>query len=122
MIHLLNLKKAFRVSWPVNVYVLWLKVISFHCKVRQKQLAIDQLKYELSTEGRRNIEQLNANKQKIASLELQLAQVRHEADEYYKTGLERNLEATALGNQVRDRRLQYDRSAEVKQSQNLNRK
>ena len=69
--------------------------------MRQKQLAVDQLKYELATEARRTADQLSAHKQKIADLELQLAQVRHGADEYYKSGLERNLEATALGNQVR---------------------
>jgi hypothetical protein len=30
-----------------------------------------------------------------------VTQARHDADEFYKTGLERNIDAVALGNQVR---------------------
>ena len=69
-------------------------------KVRQKQLVVDQLQYELTTQGRRATDELGALKQRVTELELQLVQTRREADEYFKSGLERNAEATSLGNQV----------------------
>ena len=70
------------------------------CKVRQKQLSVDQLQYELTTQNRRATDELNTLKQRVTELELQLVQTRREADEYFKSGLERNAEATSLGNQV----------------------
>ena len=70
------------------------------CKVRQKQLSVDQLQYELTTQSRRATDELNTLKQRVTELELQLVQTRREADEYFKSGLERNAEATSLGNQV----------------------
>ena len=69
--------------------------------MRQKQLSADQLQYELSTESRRAADEVAALKQRVAELELQLAQTRREADEYFKSGLERNAQATSLSNQVR---------------------
>lgn len=69
-------------------------------QVRQKQLAMDQLRYELTTQSRRATDELTALKQRVTELELQLTQTRREADEYFKSGLERNAEATSLGNQV----------------------
>jgi hypothetical protein len=36
----------------------------------------------------------------VSELELELSETRKEADEYFKGNLERNMEATALGNQV----------------------
>ena len=39
-------------------------------------------------------------KGRLADLELQLTETRKEADEYYKASIERNLENTALGNEV----------------------
>ncbi|XP_073246831.1 coiled-coil domain-containing protein 57-like [Porites lutea] len=71
-----------------------------HEEVRQKQLAVDQLQYELTTQNRRATDELSALKQRITELELQLIQTRREADEYFKSGLERNAEATSLGNQL----------------------
>ncbi|XP_015762342.1 PREDICTED: coiled-coil domain-containing protein 57-like [Acropora digitifera] len=69
-------------------------------KVRQKQLVVDQLQYELTTQGRRATDELGTLKQRVTELELQLVQTRREADEYFKSGLERNAEATSLGNQL----------------------
>ena len=68
---------------------------------RQKQLAADQLQYELSTQSRRASDETAALKHRLADVELQLAQTRREADEYYKSGLETNAQATSLRNQVR---------------------
>lgn len=69
-------------------------------QVRQKQLAMDQLQYELTTQSRRATDELTALKKRANELELQLTQTRREADEYFRSGLERNAEATSLGNQV----------------------
>jgi SMC interacting uncharacterized protein involved in chromosome segregation len=62
---------------------------------------IDQLEYQLSREHRRSEEEMNALKKQNSDLSLQVTQARYEADEFYKTGLERNIDAVALGNQVR---------------------
>lgn len=69
-------------------------------EVRQKQLSVDQLQYELTTQNRRATDELTALKQRLTELQLQLAQTRKEADEYFKSGLERNTEATSLENQL----------------------
>ena len=70
-------------------------------QVRQKQVNIDQLQYQLTIEHRRTDEEINALKKRNSDLSLQVTQARQEADEFYKTGLERNIDAVALGNQVR---------------------
>ena len=61
---------------------------------------MDQLQYELTTQSRRATDELSILRQRVTDLELQLVQTRREADEYFKSGLERNAEATSLGNQV----------------------
>jgi len=71
-----------------------------HEEVRQKQLSVDQVQYELTTQNRRAADELTALKQRVTELQLQLAQTRKEADEYFKSGLERNAEATSLENQL----------------------
>ncbi|KAL9957035.1 hypothetical protein ACROYT_G038619 [Oculina patagonica] len=71
-----------------------------HEEVRQKQLSLDQLQYELTTQSRRAADELTALKQRVTELQLHLAQTRKEADEYFKSGLERNAEATSLENQL----------------------
>ncbi|XP_028393291.1 uncharacterized protein LOC114517692 isoform X2 [Dendronephthya gigantea] len=65
-------------------------------QVRQKQLNIDQLHYQLTTENRRANEKMNALMQQNSDLKLQVTQARHQADEFYKTGLERNIDAVSL--------------------------
>ncbi|XP_038065963.1 coiled-coil domain-containing protein 57-like isoform X2 [Patiria miniata] len=66
----------------------------------EKQAEIEQLQYELTTSAHRHAGETATLRQRVAELELQLAETRQEADEYYKGGLQTNLEATALGNQV----------------------
>ena len=66
----------------------------------EKQTEIEQLQYELTTSARRYAAESATLRQRVAELELQLAETRKEADEYFKGGLQTNLEATALGNQV----------------------
>ncbi|XP_033102589.1 coiled-coil domain-containing protein 57-like [Anneissia japonica] len=65
-----------------------------------KQAEVDQLQYDISTQMRRHATEVASFRQRIADLELELAETRREADEYYKGGLQTNLEAMALGNQV----------------------
>ncbi|XP_022084931.1 coiled-coil domain-containing protein 57-like [Acanthaster planci] len=66
----------------------------------EKQTEIEELQYELTTAARRHASETASLRKRVAELELQLAETRREADEYYKGGLQTNLEATALGNQV----------------------
>ena len=66
----------------------------------QKQATIEQLQYELSSQQRRHTVEVAGLKGRLADLELQLTETRKEADEYYKASIERNLENTALGNEV----------------------
>ncbi|XP_072167929.1 coiled-coil domain-containing protein 57-like [Diadema setosum] len=66
----------------------------------EKQMEIDQLRYELSTQARRHAAEASSLAQRIGQLELQLAEARREADEYHMGTLQTNLEATALGKQV----------------------
>ena len=63
---------------------------------------MDQLQYEITTQSQRAADELNTLKHRVTELELRLVQTRREADEYFKSGLERNAEATSLGNQVFD--------------------
>uniref|UniRef100_UPI00398E9EE7 coiled-coil domain-containing protein 57 isoform X1 n=2 Tax=Pristiophorus japonicus TaxID=55135 RepID=UPI00398E9EE7 len=69
-------------------------------QARGKQVEIDQLRYELTSQQQRtNMEILRLN-ERIAELELQLVETRREADEYFKGNLQQNLETVALGNEV----------------------
>lgn len=67
---------------------------------REKQVQIDQLEYELGAVKRRTDTEVCSLRQRIADLELQVTEACKEADEYYRAGVERNTEATALANQV----------------------
>lgn len=67
---------------------------------RDKQVEIDQLQYELGATTRRNQAEIASLRQRISDLELQLLEARKEADEYYKGNLERNMEVTALGQEI----------------------
>ncbi|XP_077980528.1 coiled-coil domain-containing protein 57-like [Glandiceps talaboti] len=69
-------------------------------QAKQKQLEADQLSYEIATQQRRYTSEIGMLRQQLAELQLQLAETRKEADEYFKGGMERNLEATALGQEV----------------------
>lgn len=67
---------------------------------RQKQVEIDQLKYELNAQRRRDQSEIGALNQRVGELEIQLVEARKEADEYYRATLERNMEVTSLQQQV----------------------
>ncbi|XP_022315255.2 coiled-coil domain-containing protein 57-like [Crassostrea virginica] len=67
---------------------------------RQKQVEIDQLKYELNAQRRRDQSEIGALNQRVGELEIQLLEARKEADEYYRATLERNMEVTSLHQQI----------------------
>ncbi|XP_078509887.1 coiled-coil domain-containing protein 57 [Lissotriton helveticus] len=69
-------------------------------KVRQKQVDVDQLRYELTHHTQHSALELSTAQQRVAELELQLTEARKEAEEYFKGNLQQNLEAVALGNEV----------------------
>ncbi|XP_078609551.1 coiled-coil domain-containing protein 57-like isoform X2 [Branchiostoma floridae x Branchiostoma japonicum] len=69
-------------------------------EARQKQVENDQLQYDLAAQSKRAAAEVTALRSRVTDLELQLAETRKEADEYYRGGLQRNLEATALWNQI----------------------
>ncbi|XP_067914267.1 coiled-coil domain-containing protein 57 isoform X3 [Heterodontus francisci] len=69
-------------------------------QVRQKQVEIDQLRYELTSQHQRTSAEILRLNERIAELELQLVEARREADEYFKGNLQQNSEAVALGNEV----------------------
>ena len=68
-------------------------------------MTIDQLQYELGAANRRSQTEVAGLRQKVSDLELQLIEARKEADEYYKSNLERNMEGTQLGQEVREQTL-----------------
>lgn len=69
-------------------------------QTRQKQVEIDQLRYELTSQQQRTGSEMLRLNERIAELELQLTETRREADEYFKGNLQQNLETVALGNEV----------------------
>ena len=83
----------------VRIYLIYI-LKSLLLQPREKQVEIDQLQYELGASNRRNQAEIASLRQRISDLELQLLQARKEADEYYKGNLERNMEVTALGQEV----------------------
>ncbi|XP_060700942.1 coiled-coil domain-containing protein 57 isoform X3 [Hemiscyllium ocellatum] len=69
-------------------------------QLRQKQVEIDQLRYELTSQQQRTSAEIVRLNERIAELELQLVEAHKEADEYFKGNLQQNAEAVALGNEV----------------------
>ncbi|KAJ1128676.1 hypothetical protein NDU88_007051 [Pleurodeles waltl] len=69
-------------------------------KLRQKQVDVDQLRYELTHHTQESAFELSTAQQRVAELKLQLTEARKEAEEYFKGNLQQNLEAVALGNEV----------------------
>ncbi|GCC26003.1 hypothetical protein chiPu_0004417 [Chiloscyllium punctatum] len=69
-------------------------------QLRQKQVEIDQLRYELTSQQQRTSAEIVRLNERIAELELQLVEAHREADEYFKGNLQQNAEAVALGNEV----------------------
>ncbi|XP_052770763.1 coiled-coil domain-containing protein 57-like isoform X1 [Mya arenaria] len=73
---------------------------------RERQVEVEQLQYELGALTRRSQTELTSLRQKISDLELQLLEARKEADEYYRSNLERNMEATSLQQELSNLKLQ----------------
>ncbi|XP_071106451.1 coiled-coil domain-containing protein 57-like isoform X1 [Haliotis cracherodii] len=67
---------------------------------RQKQVEIDQLQYEVNAGKRRHEAEAAGLRSRVSDLEQQLVETRKEADEYYRSSLERNTEVTALSNEL----------------------
>lgn len=67
---------------------------------RQKQVEVDQLRYDLSARERRNQAEIASMRQRVSDLEMQLAEARKESDEYYRCNLERNMEVTGLRQEI----------------------
>ncbi|XP_046573024.1 coiled-coil domain-containing protein 57-like isoform X2 [Haliotis rubra] len=67
---------------------------------RQKQVEIDQLQYEVNAGKRRHEAEVAGLRSRVSDLEQQLVETRKEADEYYRSCLERNTEVTALSNEL----------------------
>lgn len=69
-------------------------------KPQKKQIALDQLKYELNVSSQRSQSEINNLKKQISELELQLTEARGAADEYHRANLENNIEITTLKNEI----------------------
>ncbi|KAK6478282.1 coiled-coil domain-containing protein 57 isoform X1 [Huso huso] len=69
-------------------------------QVRLKQNECDELRYNLTNQTKRSGVEIAGLRDRVAGLELQLAETRKEAEEYFKGNLQQNLEAVALGNEV----------------------
>ncbi|XP_060080442.1 coiled-coil domain-containing protein 57-like [Ylistrum balloti] len=67
---------------------------------RQKQVEVDQLRYDLSARERRSQAEIASMRQRVSDLEMQLAEARKESDEYYRSNLERNMEVTGLRQEI----------------------
>ncbi|OWF50285.1 coiled-coil domain-containing protein 57-like [Mizuhopecten yessoensis] len=67
---------------------------------RQKQVEVDQLRYDLSARERRSQAEIASMRQRVSDLEMQLAESRKESDEYYRSNLERNMEVTGLRQEI----------------------
>ncbi|KAI0229606.1 Coiled-coil domain-containing protein 57 [Lamellibrachia satsuma] len=67
---------------------------------REKQALVEQLEYKLSAETRRQEALVGSLRHRVSELEVELTEARKEADEYHRVNIERNLEVTALSNQV----------------------
>ncbi|XP_053383312.1 coiled-coil domain-containing protein 57-like [Mercenaria mercenaria] len=77
--------------------------------IKKQRKAIKKLrkvKYELGAATRRSHTELSSLRQKVSELELQLLEARKEADEYYRSNLERNMEVTALDQELSNLKLQ----------------
>ncbi|XP_068118421.1 coiled-coil domain-containing protein 57 [Hyperolius riggenbachi] len=69
-------------------------------KVQQKQAEVSQLQFQLNSEARHSQATIASLQQRRTELELQLAEARKEAEEYFKGNLKQNLETVGLGNEV----------------------
>ncbi|XP_074647544.1 coiled-coil domain-containing protein 57-like [Tubulanus polymorphus] len=69
---------------------------------REKQVEVEQLQYELGAQQRRGQTENSSLRHRLGEIELELAETRKEADEYFRSNLEQNTEVTALRNEISD--------------------
>ncbi|MFT7804226.1 coiled-coil domain-containing protein 57 isoform X1 [Arapaima gigas] len=69
-------------------------------QLHAKQVESDELRFELTNQKKRGAAEEARLRQKLANVEMELEEVRREAEEYQKGSILQNLEAVALGNQV----------------------
>lgn len=67
---------------------------------QQQQLSLDNMKYDAQTQGQIDHQTVATLKERVSQLELQLEQARSEAEVYYKSVMERNMEAMQFSKQV----------------------
>ena len=67
---------------------------------REKQAKVEQLQYKLNAETRRQEALVASLRHRVSELEIELTEARKEADEYHRVNIERNLEVTAISNEV----------------------
>ena len=61
---------------------------------------MEQLQYKLNAETRRQEALVASLRHRVSELEIELTEARKEADEYHRVNIERNLEVTAISNEV----------------------
>ena len=61
---------------------------------------MEQLQYKLNAETRRQGALVASLRHRVSELEIELMEARKEADEYHRVNIERNLEVTAISNEV----------------------
>ncbi|KAJ8283928.1 hypothetical protein COCON_G00027780 [Conger conger] len=69
-------------------------------QTHSKQVQCDELRFELANQKKRAAGEEAGLRQRLAAVEMELDEVRREAEEYQRGSLLQNLEAVALGNQV----------------------
>ncbi|KAG5854296.1 hypothetical protein ANANG_G00036300 [Anguilla anguilla] len=69
-------------------------------QIHSKQVECDELRFELANQKKRAAGEEAGLRQRLAAVEMELDEVRREAEEYQRGSLLQNLEAVALGNQV----------------------
>ncbi|MBN3313492.1 CCD57 protein, partial [Atractosteus spatula] len=69
-------------------------------QLHTKQAETDELRFELANQRKRSGAEEAGLRQRVAAVEMELAEARREAEEYQRGSLLQNLEAVSLGNQV----------------------
>ncbi|XP_048871355.1 coiled-coil domain-containing protein 57 isoform X2 [Brienomyrus brachyistius] len=69
-------------------------------QLHSKQVECDELRFDLANQKKRVAAEEAGLRQRLAAVEMELEEVKREAEEYQRGSLLQNLEAVALGNQV----------------------
>ncbi|MBN3300621.1 CCD57 protein, partial [Amia calva] len=87
-------------KYEVRVAHLESALVQLTQQLHSKQMESDELRFELANQRKRSGAEEAGLRQRLAAVEMELAGVRREAEEYQRGSLLQNLEAVALGNQV----------------------